>query len=111
MKPDIRIKVPIFNTRCDFYFKDRKEDYFEACGVVEDGSTQYVDGLACGRYAWIQDPADLNTVLHELSHVISLIMERKGIKDEETRAYLQGYVGGHLFKKMGEKFWKPVIEK
>ena len=40
----------------------------------------------------------LNTALHELWHCIEAICEDREIRDEEAKAYLQGFVGEKLIQ-------------
>lgn len=53
-------------------------------------------GIVGGRFyqkevAIVLVKTDLNSVAHEVSHLVDWIMFEKGITDDETEAYLQGY--------------------
>lgn len=41
--------------------------------------------------AIVLEERDLNTVAHEVSHFVDWAMKKKGIRDGEARAYMQGY--------------------
>lgn len=48
---------------------------------------------------------DINTVAHEVSHLVDWVVQEKGIHDDETRAYLQGYFTECVYQ---NSFGKPL---
>lgn len=69
------------------------ESFSEIVSVV-DGS--YIEDGATGKFYQKNQvialkETDLNTVAHEVSHLVDYLLFKKGIQDGEVRGYLQGY--------------------
>lgn len=107
MKWDIQIKVPIFGSVCDFYFGDvqRLTDYMNAitkAGYNGKETMHYEDtkGLTWGSYVYMKNIKSHSNIAHEINHLVTNILEKKGIFNDETRAYITGYITGKFYKKI-----------
>ncbi len=112
MKPDIKIVIPVFRITCSIFVGEHKGNAYKQHikrveGVDIPNNTKDHDGLCYGAVVWIRDSGDIETILHELSHLCDHVVEALGINDAETHAYIQGYIGGEFFKKMS-KMWEVV---
>jgi hypothetical protein len=104
----IKILLPVFNINTRWYFGD-VEEYKKAVIRIEGNDSilrskiDNCQGFCSGSLAWVDDIAEVNTILHELSHMVHYILEAVGVDDEETRAYCTGYLGEKLFKAIDKK--------
>lgn len=86
----IKIQVWMFDTYVKFILEpnpDKVEDFF-----TEDTRwiTQKYPDWHCDIYMW--DKEDLRTMVHELSHAVHWILEKRWVKDEETFCYLLDFL-------------------
>ena len=104
---NFRIKLPIFNVDCEFYIGvENIPTYYKA--LVKEGykgtQPENVDskGLAWGSYVYLKDMTDDSNIAHELVHLVTNILEDRGVECDETRAYITGYLTGKFYKKAKE---------
>lgn len=89
--------IPIYNTRVSL-FKDKKQWERATGQKIEDDDA----GRVSGSYVWLSDKYfDYDTISHESYHIAVRVLHRAGIDpnaDEETMAYLLGYICNILMK-------------
>lgn len=76
------------------------EDGFMA-GVVIPGELNNYHYLLSKHYV------DHNTIGHELHHLVIKIMKDRGITDEESSAWLSGYLNNIIYKSLEKKKLYP----
>ena len=54
-------------------------------------------------YIILKSSPDYNTILHEIYHVVRMITDDRLIKEEESIAWVQGYIGEKIFKFLIDK--------
>jgi len=69
--------------------------------IMAEDDEQAFTWLACTKkgylyaYVWLRDlrftPASEGVMVHELVHVVTRILEDRGVDDDETRAYLSQF--------------------
>lgn len=108
MKKTLKIKEHLTNT--DIYICYGNEDYLKKCKkenfynppllsggiaielIYQDNQSLncYVVGLSDNNHSDIYQLK--GTIVHELSHIVTYIMNRHGFNDDEFRSYLLGYL-------------------
>jgi hypothetical protein len=103
-----KVPVWIFDTYIKFILEpnpEKVEDIFP-----EDlwGMTQKYPDWHCEIYMW--DKEDLRTMVHELSHAVHWILEKRWIKDEEAFCYLLDFLVVKYKIKLDKlkKLWKNL---
>jgi hypothetical protein len=111
----MKITIPIDIYECKVIFQT-VNTYTEVCTQINKLAKKHkvtlpnnVGDAAEGQvlpafkiyYIILSDTAQdkINLLLHELLHCVLSICEDRGIEDEESKAWLQGYIGSKIFKK------------
>lgn len=104
----MRFCVPIDIFEIDIFFfigKEESKRFLKATGLKDVDFDS--NGFTAQNAVWLKDDNDMQSIIHEAHHVKKFIIERKGIKDEETEAYLITYIVSQVVKKIrrikGEK--------
>lgn len=92
-----KIVVPLFNVDVLVYTGDKGRKAFEkAQETLIESTTQ---GCVQGSSVWFnEDKPSINVVVHEVSHLAYEITAHRGIHDEETRAYITGFLAEEICK-------------
>lgn len=92
-----RITVPLFNIDVLLYTGDKGRKAIEKDAGTKVSSTAL--GCVSGSSVWFKDAKpSVNSVAHEASHLAYEITTHIGVKDEETRAYITGFVTQEICK-------------
>lgn len=86
-----KIKIPMFGRVVSVYVGEEEHAKFlKDTGIKKP--KRKVDGTCVGEFIYIGNETDFTTIVHELYHVTTNIAKILGVKDDETKAYMQGYL-------------------
>lgn len=91
------INVDIYQTKIEVYFHNEKELFEKRAKYKVNDSY----GCVVGSQVWFKEiKPDINTIVHEAFHLSYEILNYRGVKDEEARAYLLGFIVDKLMGKL-----------
>lgn len=109
----IRFKIPLFNVMVVLYVGD--EEYAKFVKSTNEDNKKILNdpyepidsetrGNTAGSVFWVKtldlnDPDELGTLVHEITHVAENITRYLGIEDSETQAYIAGYIMAKIAKR------------
>lgn len=86
-----KVKLPMFERVVSVYVG--KEEHAKFLKDTSSKKPKHeVAGTCINESVYIKDSIDLTTIVHELYHVTTNITKMLGVKDDETKAYMQGYL-------------------
>ena len=109
-----KIKLDIFHGGIDYYvgedeiknivkiLKKKKIDT-----TIKEEDFKHAGGLTSSDYIWIREKDNYDTVVHENYHVVQNLKKYYGFDDEETEAYISGYLFEQYIKKIS-KNWVEI---
>jgi len=97
------IHLAVFKYRIYFYIgEDTKKDFLK--DISKTKLDNDVLGYCTSNFIWVKDIDDVSVLVHEIHHAKYNLVERDGIDDEETEAYIVEYLVKHaLIKIKGAK--------
>lgn len=102
-----KVKIDMFHTIIDYYIGEEeleklikvlKQNKLDMTLKKEDFKNG--KGLTVQDFVWIKDKKDLKAVVHENYHVVQNLKRYYGFDDEETEAYMNGYLFEEYLKKI-----------
>lgn len=94
------IPIDIFNLSVHFFIgEEMKKPFLKATGKDEKDLYD-CDGYTSCNAIWIENANNIDVIVHEIHHAKKFIVESRGIKDEETEAYLMSYILKGIMKKI-----------
>ena len=99
----IKVELAIFDLAVFFFIgEDEKKNFLKQTGkdasVLDD-----CDGFNSFNAVWLANMKRIGVIVHEAHHVTSTICDLIGVEDEETKAYIIGYLVNELLKKYTRK--------
>lgn len=86
-----RVDIDVFGYSVYFFFGIEESNRF-----IKDTGVESVDfsssGFTSNNASWIKNDNDMGSIIHESHHLKKFLVDRLGIKDEETEAYLITYI-------------------
>jgi hypothetical protein len=106
------VRDPVYGVAVEFYVNAPQKTALRRCAAVvgmdaNDPQNQPDGDAAAWAFSdrnwhcvWLSDyPADEGSLGHEICHVVCAALRHIETRDEETRAYLTGYITGEFRKK------------
>lgn len=91
------INVDIYQTKIELYFHNEKELFEKR--IKDNVGDSY--GCVVGSQIWFKEEnPTINVIVHEAFHLSYEILTHRGVKDEEARAYLLGFIVDKLMEKL-----------
>jgi hypothetical protein len=106
------IKVDLYSCALRFIVTDNmRQEYMAVCKKNNFDSTYtevegvFIWGGSGKEYYLLIDLDKLthNTISHEIYHAASRICEHRDVQDEESRAWLSGYIAEQIYKFLDKK--------
>lgn len=101
-----KIKLDIFHSKIDYYVGDYEINSFikelKRRNFAENLTPEQFEignGVTCQDFIWLRHKDDYPSLVHENYHVVQNLKKYYGFDDEETEAYISGY----LFEKYIDK--------
>lgn len=100
---EIRIDLAIFDLAVFFFIgEEEKKNFLKQTGK-DDSVLVDCDGFNSFNAVWLANMKRIGVIVHECHHATSTMCGLLGIKDEETEAYIIGYLVNELLKKYTRK--------
>lgn len=104
----IRVDLAIFDLAVFFFIgEEEKKNFLKQTGKDANVLVD-CDGFNSFNAVWLANMKRIGVIVHESHHVTSTMCDILGIKDEETEAYIIGYLVNELLKKYTKKSEKTT---
>lgn len=96
-----KINIKLFDYPVYFYIGEEEKEKFQKDFKLKDIDKDTY-GYVYANMVWISDKDDIEIIVHECHHAKYELTKTRGIKDEETEAYILGYLVKNVIKKIKE---------
>jgi len=106
----LKVKIAMFGLVFYFYAGEKELKNFRKDSKSDDEDNEAI-GCCKNNYIWVRTCSDLTSIIHELHHTVRFTCEKLGVDDEETEAYMQGYLLQEICRKLNVYKISYVINK